>query len=64
MAPISSTFNHLANYQALLLLLFFWISFSIDSDKRKAKEQRKRVSRNIEQQYKIVVPAAPVCGFR
>ena len=43
MVSITSTFNEQANQHVFLLIMFFWISASIDADKKeeKAKKQEK-----------------------
>ena len=55
MTSISPTFNAFARQHNLLILLWFWISFSLDSEEREDKKQRRRISQQNEQQVKAVV---------
>lgn len=64
MDPLSSTFNATARYQALLILLWFWISASLDAERRERKIETRRLSRRITEQPKIAPQPLRVPGFR
>ena len=64
MVSITSTFNEQANQYVFLLVMFLWISASIDADKKEEKAKKRKIARNIAKKPKPA-PFPPIpAGFR
>ena len=64
MVSITSTFNEQANQHVFLLVMFLWISASIDADKKEEKAKKRNIARNNAKKPKTT-PFPPIpAGFR
>ena len=63
MERITANFNSEANYQSLLIILWFWLAISNDADAVRQRVEKRRLDRRAVTRPKPVIPPVAVPRF-